>query len=83
MSDEFVWMVHPDVKIPWRCPVGAVGNWTALGHETCDAPAEVDPTKSDGPVEVVDESEPDAKAPAKSSRKRAAEPAADTEEGAE
>jgi hypothetical protein len=83
MADEFVWLVHPDVGIPWQCPIGAVGAWTALGHEPSDPLTEADPTKSDGPVEVVDEPEPDAKAPAKSSRKRAAEPAADTEEGAE
>ena len=83
MADEFVWLVLPEVGIPWQCPIGAVGAWTARGWEPCDPPTEADPTKSDGPVEAVDEPEPDAKTPAKSSRKRAAETAADTEEGAE
>jgi len=84
VADEFVWMVHPDVGIPWQCPVGAVGAWTARGWELCDPPTEADVTKSDGPAAAappeqvfVPDDEPDDESMS------AADTAADTEEGAE
>jgi hypothetical protein len=80
MDDEFVWLVNPDTKGTWKCPVGAVGLWTARGWENCDPPDEPDVTKDPAVVEAEIESEP---APSARAKKRAAAAAAATEEGAE
>ena len=79
MADEFVWLMHPDVGIPWRCPAGAVGFWTGRGHEPCDPPVEPDVTRAEQPAPA---DEPTSGASAKPKSKRAAQ-AALTEEGAE
>jgi len=82
MSDEHAWLIHPDIGIPWQCPIGAIGLWTARGWEPCDAPDEPDVTKDAAAVAPEPEPTPVPAEPDKPKSKRATE-AALTTEGAE
>jgi len=78
VADEFVWLVNPDIGIPWQCPQAAVGMWTARGWEPCDAPAEVDVYHDPAP-----EPEPEPPASPDKPKSKRATAAALTGEGAE
>ncbi|HTI26186.1 MAG TPA: hypothetical protein VL652_34675 [Kutzneria sp.] len=40
MSDERVWLQHPETGGHFECPQGAVEDWLAMGWVRADAPPE-------------------------------------------
>jgi hypothetical protein len=88
VTDEFVWLTYPAHGGFWKCPIGALGLWTARGWEQCDPPVEPDITKDPAVLAAMAEQaaadEAAAEKPAKTTAKsKRADAAAITEEGAE
>lgn len=51
MGDDFVWLVHPDTSGYFRCPAGAVDDWTRMGWEPSDPPTEFNPATAEQPAQ--------------------------------
>jgi len=87
-DDDVVWVHHPETGNYAQLTLSALPFWTGRGWQVADEPPPaVDPTRAHM-VGVAPTPEPvaepgDEPAPAKSSRRRAAAPATDTEEGDE
>jgi hypothetical protein len=68
MSDERVWLRHPETGGAFHCPVGAVDGWRELGWVDGEPPVEVNPAVAD--LVAAREAEAAARAAQESSRKR-------------